>query len=359
MHFSIFSRLLPANKISRKVHFFLFIFFIAIFTLTFLTVFRMSRSRTYDCKTGPTYNGCVESYFLKLAEDKGTVYALAGATLAYKTDVRFRAGCHGSMHVIGRNAAREFTDASTAFGNGTFLCWSGYYHGVVEGLLRASGEQAITGERLNALCGPSDLLPLGSFARYHCTHALGHAIMYRVNNDLPVALTHCSSLLIEADRHRCALGAFMENYLADGVEHKTIWQPKEDLQFPCSVSDKTYAEPCYFVQGMFAMKKFEADASRSFEFCATFAEEHIQFECIAGVGKMIADITVFDHKATRDACSNVRAEFQEACFFGALQEIVGIDASMSAGETVCSQLAGAELPVCRNALTKVRATLGL
>ncbi len=332
---------------------------IVIISLTVFVALLLSKKPAHNCQTSPTYNDCVDTYFLKLARAEGTVSALAKATDVYKTDARFRTGCHNAMHTIGRNASREFVDIPSAFAKGTFLCWSGYYHGVVEGVLRNSGGEVISRETLNTLCVPSDLLPLGSFARFHCTHALGHAIMYRVNNDLPVALTHCTSLLIEADRHRCALGAFMENYLADGKEHKSLWQPTADLLFPCSATDNTFAESCYFVQGMFAMKQFGAHTEKSFDFCSTLAEENIRFQCVAGVGKAIADTAGFDKEITRTACSTAPKEFQEGCFYGALQEIVGVDADISAGEAVCVTLVDTGLQSCRNAVTKVRSALGL
>lgn len=347
------------NKFSNEIKLIITMCFIVIISLSVFVALLLSKNPAHNCNTSPMYNDCVSKYFLKLAEAEGTASALAKAKDLYKTDARFRSGCHDTMHTIGRNAAREFLDTTTAFGHGTFLCWSGYYHGVVEGVLRKSGDEVIRPETLDSLCGPSNLLPIDSFARFHCTHALGHAVMYRTNNDLPASLSHCSSLTLDPDRHRCALGAFMENYLADGKEHPAIWQPKDDLLFPCTVTDKLYEESCFFVQGMFAMKQHKADTERSVNFCSSLPGKDVQFQCVAGVGKVIADIAVFSKEITRTACSNMQEEFQEGCFFGALQEIVGVDADMGAGEAVCTTLLGAELALCENALTKVRFTLGL
>src|SRR5262249_55019927 len=154
--------------------------------------------------------------------DKGIPAAFADLKVRYEHNPYVVSQCHPLTHVIGREAALSFKDVSSAYTHGDSFCWSGYYHGVLETFLGRIGRDHLT-DQINNIC--SDLNADGkySFNYFNCVHGLGHGLMAITDDDLPTSLKYCDALKGDWEQQSCAGGVFMENVIADGLNHVTNW----------------------------------------------------------------------------------------------------------------------------------------
>src|SRR3989338_5834086 len=78
---------------------------------------------------------CYENYYRALTKQKGVAYAFADLKQRYSGSGYVKAQCHPLTHIIGREAANVYGQIGRAYANGDGFCWSGYYHGVMEGVV--------------------------------------------------------------------------------------------------------------------------------------------------------------------------------------------------------------------------------
>lgn len=96
---------------------------------------------------------CYDDFFRELVVEEGIPAAFERLRREYGKNSYIKAQCHPLAHVIGRAATKLFTNVADAYREGDSFCWSGYYHGVMEGVLADVGSAGIAGV-INAICTP-------------------------------------------------------------------------------------------------------------------------------------------------------------------------------------------------------------
>ncbi len=289
---------------------------------------------------------CYEKFYEAHADERGTEEAITLIKGRSKTDALLYANCHNTMHVLGRSAYQEYGSLPKAFARADYFCWSGYYHGVVEGALRGVREKDITRDTLFNLCSTSVAMPTQSFDQFNCMHGIGHALMYITKNELPHSLIRCNDLPDEWSTQHCATGVFMENSLADGKAHRSAYLPTTDLHYPCTITEKKFGEACYIVQSSLILKKLNGDFAKAFDFCLTITELGYRTQCARGLGKEAAQTAFYDSAVAAAICAEAPPELISNCFFGAIGDISGQLRDNTVGETFCAQVSTALRPSC-------------
>lgn len=167
----------------------------------------------------------------------------------------YRAHCHDMAHILGRYWIGQGGSVAEGFREGLNVCHSGFFHGMVERVLR--GDEVLDAELVHA--SPEELQAnvarvctldaLGTASRnlqFQCLHGLGHAVVFSLSYQLPAALATCDVLPDDWTRRSCYGGAFMENIT--GVERDRRMLRAGDPHYPCTVVDEKYREACYIMQ---------------------------------------------------------------------------------------------------------------
>jgi len=136
---------------------------------------------------------CWDALFRGIVEDEGIPAAFERLRNDYRTNSYVRAQCHPLAHVIGRAAVKKYPTVAEAYSKGDSFCWSGYYHGVLEGVLSGIGVGAVT-EEIDTVCADVRESRMYSFDHYNCVHGLGHGVMALTNSELFEALDLCDEI---------------------------------------------------------------------------------------------------------------------------------------------------------------------
>ena len=266
---------------------------------------------------------CYSRYYTDYAETAGVQVAIDTLRTRSKTDPVLYASCHNTMHTLGRVAYRAYGSLPVSFQYADYFCWSGYYHGVVEGALRGVREESVSRETLRDLCSPTTAMEPRSSDQFNCIHGIGHALMYMTGNNLPQSLKRCEDLGDDWSVQHCATGVFMENTLADGADHKSAYLPTEDMHYPCTIVDVRFKEACYLVQSGLIIKKFAGDFAQSFAFCDAIPEPGLRTQCARGLGKEAAQRGFYDKVTAARTCERAPSELIADCFFGVISDLEG------------------------------------
>ncbi|MDO8435559.1 MAG: hypothetical protein Q7S89_02655, partial [bacterium] len=151
---------------------------------------------------------CYETWFTKVVNEQGIPHAFTVLKEHYGNNDYIRSQCHPITHVIGNAAGAKFDSASQAYTQGDSFCWSGYYHGVMEGIIGRVGRANLPA-RMDEFCADLSAQRRYSFDHYNCVHGLGHGVMATNGNELFDSLKVCDALTDTWDRSSCWSGAFM------------------------------------------------------------------------------------------------------------------------------------------------------
>jgi hypothetical protein len=191
---------------------------------------------------------CYTAAFHALMRDAGDPGpALEEIAVAAYTDPsgRLLGECHGLMHAVGREYAREH--GVTLENLMTYLpqtnepgCSAGFAHGLVTAVapeIDLSNPQASA-----SVCDEADT----RYRRYSCIHGFGHAFMRLVREDLAEALRLCAAL--GADASDCSQGAFHDYWFAvagadDAPAPETVVEDPREL---CGSQAEEFVRPCWY-----------------------------------------------------------------------------------------------------------------
>jgi hypothetical protein len=209
---------------------------------------------------------CYQSYYQNIVRTKGTAAAFTDLKARYQKNSYVQSQCHPLTHVIGRTSAEKFSKVSEAYTEGDSFCWSGYYHGVLETFAHRIGLQNLPGQ-MNNICADLNSDGKYGFNYYNCVHGLGHGLMAITDDQLFKSLDYCNGLKGDWEEQSCAGGVYMENVIADGLNHVTNYlDPKRPL-YPCSDSPDKYKNTCYLMQTSYMLKIDGGDFSKTFQWC--------------------------------------------------------------------------------------------
>ncbi len=242
-----------------------------------------------DCSGASAVDyACYQERYQDLVQGSGVKAAFEELKDEYKKNDFVRSGCHQLTHVIGRAAAERYGDIAEAFGHGVHFCGTGYYHGVMEGVVAKTGPDEIS-EEADMLC--ADLRESQRYSDYHfgCAHGLGHGFMGVLENELFEALKACDALTDGWEREHCYGGVSMENVMAqDNPSHPSKYLKADQPLYPCTDVEARYKDPCYRAQTWYLLKTQGYDFAKAFDLCATEAEDDYRPTCYEYLGHIAA-----------------------------------------------------------------------
>ncbi|HEX9757302.1 MAG TPA: hypothetical protein VGB26_05830 [Nitrospiria bacterium] len=159
--------------------------------------------------------------------------------------------CHGEGHDLGKVIFSKLNDLGSSLRTCKDGCYSGCMHGVFMEVFKleenghshgpASSEHQVHSlvesikDRIPEICYQGSVTQM--YKEGDCSHAVGHAVMFVLDYDIPRALGHCRLFDQEALKYYCATGAYME-YVAvrgqDKKEGESLFYPCDSEEFPAA-----------------------------------------------------------------------------------------------------------------------------
>jgi len=154
--------------------------------------------------------------------------------------------CHRVVHMVGAAAlARNHDNVAKTFAEGSSLCWSGYYHGVLERAFLdvKSYDAKSLGAKSRSLCSDKQVRA-SSWLTYQCLHGLGHGLMITTGLQLPLSLDVCRELNGLWEQTSCKGGVFMENFITS-YGGQSPYVRDDDPLYPCDWVAEIDKYTCY------------------------------------------------------------------------------------------------------------------
>ena len=266
--------------------------------------------------------GCYADYLTNTVQTKSIETAFVETKAAYNAgDQQVISLCHQLVHVIGRAATAVFPTVAEAYNYGDTFCWSGYYHGIMEAVITQMGIDNVP-KQLNSICNELPGKDTYSFNYFNCVHGLGHGLMYVEEHELFAALELCDGLDGGWERSSCYGGVFMENVIANEVDHFSKYLKDDDLLYPCNAVDEKYKEQCYLMQTSYMLKELSYDFATVFDACVQADSNHVR-TCYQSLGRDASGFTVSDPGKAKAICLLGPDEVaQSNCVTGAVKDFI-------------------------------------
>ena len=294
----------------------------------------------FDCSGGSW--DCYEAYYISTTKNVGIKEAFNDLRERYPNDGYVRAMCHPLTHVIGRIASEKFATPGDAYLEGDPFCWSGYYHGVLEGVIGRIGLKNLP-DKMDTICASIKERKGYGFDYYNCVHGLGHGVMAITQNELWESLDYCDKLTGSWEQLSCASGAYMENIIADGKMHTTKFLNPSDPLYPCNASPERYRGTCYLMQTSYMLKLNGRDFKKTFEWCSGVEDPH-RTTCYESLGRDASGGTTSNVSQTHDICMlGTNMEQQKHCVIGAVKDFISYFHSDVQAKEFCNLFEDEEL----------------
>src|SRR3989338_7514761 len=292
---------------------------------------------------------CYDEYYTELTMQKGLQNAFDDLKQRYQTDPYAVSQCLPLSHSIGRAATKIYDKVSEAYVNGDGFCWSGYYHGVMEGIISREDPKKIS-MQIDSICSDIPGKASYSFDYYNCVHGLGHGIMYINNNELFDALKQCDNIKGDWEQKSCWSGAIMENVIVDNKNHFTKYLNPEEPLYPCNAVDEKYKETCYLMQTSYMLKVTGYDFSKVFKLCEQ-AINHTD-ACFRSLGRDASGNTISDINKTREICMlGKTAHAKSMCVEGAVKDFISYLHDDQSAKDFCQTLPAEMQTDCQATVT--------
>lgn len=280
---------------------------------------------------------------------------------------------HMAMHMVGHHAYMHGGDLKEALkylpvGDAAieeFLEFNGYQHGVFEAFFAANKERP-TRDLMGEACA-DHMIPSPEVSRERsilgpeCFHAVGHSLMYILDNDVPRALAACDEAPHQWMQEWCYHGVFMENhylhipgYLEEAPKPYATGVKGIEM---CSTLDEKYRSSCSQFVGWVYMEIYPGDFDGAFAACRKFGENDARI-CIARTARFhLASQFREDFSAIIAACREA-AFFMDACLQGAAIGVrEGIAGMEQQNVSFCAVVPSEERGVCEDAVEHYRDSL--
>ncbi len=264
---------------------------------------------------------CYEAYYTKLTTNVGIIAAFDDLKARYLKDGYIVSQCHPLTHVIGRAASEKFATPGEAYKFGDSFCWSGYYHGVLEGIIGKIGLKNLPAQ-IDGICASIKTKDGFSFDYYNCVHGLGHGAMEITQDELFDALALCDHLTGTWEQLSCGSGVFMENIIVDGKNHITKYLKPSDPLYPCDASPDKYKNTCYLMQTSYMLKVNGRDFVQTFKSCSQ-VEAAYRPTCYQSLGRDASGQSVSNVSSTDAIClMGTDDEGRSNCVIGAVKDFI-------------------------------------
>ena len=274
--------------------------------------FRPDETRLEGC--GSRYS-CIEQAFGNIAFTQGPrrAFAILNDRFSRNTDVE--RDCHRIVHTIGSAAYTRYEhNVARTFSEGSSMCASGYYHGILErafvGITSTSKLRAVA-RRLCVDVG----IRRRSFLDYQCRHGLGHGFMIQTGYQLPLALSLCSSIGSGWDRVTCTSGAFMEN-VNTRFGFRSSFLDEDRPLYPCTNVALEHRRSCFVRATTWILQVEGNDFGSAAEVCREAGRRWAPY-CFRGLGRdAVVDARYRDFGRVHRLCA-LAGGFAGDCFYGA------------------------------------------
>lgn len=316
-----------------------------LFIIIVISAFFLARDDTQQIKLGavPTCAGasaedfkCWRDRYQQMVAQQSPKEALSDADKNYKESSYFKSNCHQIVHVIGRAAGNKYEHVAEAYKMGGDLCWSGYYHGVLEAIATKIGPDKIVAQ-LDGICASLRNEAQYKFPHYNCVHGLGHGLMAVQNNELFQSLESCDQLNDQWERSSCYGGAFMENVMSEfNPDHYSKYLKNDEPLYPCTAVASKYKEQCYLMQTSHALKLVNYDFTSVFSLCEA-VETPYNSTCFVSLGRDASGSTISDAEKTKSLCMlGTSHAAKQNCFVGAVKDFISFHHSDGQAMYLCS-----------------------
>ena len=266
---------------------------------------------------------CYEQAFGNVAYDKGPKAALALFAQQMASNRAVESGCHRIAHKIGSaTLVRDHGDIPKAFAAGSSICWSGYYHGILERAFYGISTEKGLIRAARRVCASPDL-QRDQWLLYQCVHGLGHGLMISTGYDLPFALRVCDRLQTRWDQTSCTGGVYMENVNAangTSVGFKTPWVRSNDLVYPCDAPvAKKHELYCYLMVTSRILAANGYDWKATAKICAHVDKAWIA-TCFQSYGRDADGSTRQDPVRDRELCK-LAGKWEGECVYGVVRDM--------------------------------------
>ena len=282
------------------------------------TAFHPDRTAIEDCSRGKP--SCYEQAFGNLTYRRGPRVALPRLASYIATHPKVERNCHRIAHAMGRAGLARLKDPGRAFAQGSAVCWSGYYHGILEGGFAGTSRDDLAGKARELCSDPS--LRRDQFLLYQCVHGLGHGLMLITAYDLPRALSTCDHLATTWYQQSCTGGVFMENFTSFS-QVRSKWLKAGDLLYPCDRVVPRHKYYCYDQVTSRILRVVRWDWHKTARICRT-AERRWIAVCFQSFGRDVSSVVRKDRRRAVALCRIAR-EHTTDCVYAVTRDIVNQD----------------------------------
>lgn len=291
---------------------------------------------------------CYETYYRGVVKNSGIEAAFADLKIRYNNTSYVKTMCHSLAHIIGQAAVDKYPEVSQAYLHGDNFCWSGYYHGVIEGVAFNIGKEKLF-TSLNTICANIPGKQTYSFDYYNCVHGLGHGLMEVTYDELFDSLSLCDKLTGSWEQQSCYGGVFMENIIVDTKEnqdHSTKYLKPNQPMYPCIEVADVYKGACYLMQTSYMLKVTDGNFMKVFELCAG-AGQAFAPTCYQSLGRDASGRSVSDARITKDICNLGKTYEQKSnCIIGAVKDFISYYHSDVQAKELCASIDTGSQGVC-------------
>ena len=264
---------------------------------------------------------CYKHYYKSKVRSDGIAAAFTDAKQREKNNAYALSMCHPIVHAIGHAAVEKFDNVTDAFEHGDSHCWSGYYHGVMEGIIARIGRDQLPNQ-IDSICSVIPGKATKDFDYFNCIHGLGHGVMASNGIELFDSLELCSKLTGSWEQSSCYGGVYMENIMVDYRNQHTKYLKPEDPVYPCNAVEDQYKNDCFLMQTSYMLKVANGNFGKIFEMCADVLGRY-RLTCFQSLGRDAASRSSNDVHATKTTCDLGRSIDEKSnCIIGASKNFV-------------------------------------
>jgi mono/diheme cytochrome c family protein len=311
-------------------------------TVSVAASFEPDETKLADCKAD---SACFEQAFGNLAYAEGPKRALAVFAEKIETDPTVRV-CHRIAHAVGAGGLAHYEgDVGPAFADGSAVCWSGYYHGILERAFAGVSEEDLPAVS-RRLCS-SGQVRRSDFVAYQCVHGLGHGLMIFTNYDMPLSLETCDALTTPWDQTSCTGGVFMEN-LQTSYGTRSKWLRDDDPLYPCPTVAERHKLYCYLMVTSRILDVVGGDWQKTVNWCHK-AEPSWVATCFQSLGRDASGRSLQDSAEIIRICALAK-DMAGQCIYGAARDITSMDAGAQRSAGLCSTAPMRHRAACFNGI---------
>jgi len=317
--------------------------------------FKPDKTKLSDCKD----ERCYEQAFGDVAYYQGPKAALALFQHEMSTDSAINSGCHPIAHYIGAGTlARFHGNIPKSFAAGSSICWSGFYHGILERAFYGISTEAGLIKAARRVCADPSLQK-DQFLFYQCVHGLGHGLMISTGYDLPYALHVCEKLQTAWDQTSCTGGVYMENVNAangTSIGFKTTWVRANDLVYPCDAPvTKGHRLYCYLMVTSRILAANGYNWPATARICSKVEKIWVA-TCFQSYGRD-ADGSTAENAARDLGLCKIAGAWQGQCIYGAVRDMTSYFAGVKQPSAFCGVVGAAYKGLCYSGIGTIVGTL--